>query len=49
MSQTNKVRYEKPTIKKIGDFEAITKGNSTGRFIDFDFDAHTPVANLTFS
>jgi hypothetical protein len=49
MAQAKKIKYEAPKVKKIGDFETITKGNHTGSFIDADFNAHTPANQLTFS
>ena len=49
MGQDKKVKYEAPKVRKIGDFDAITKGNASGSFLDAEFASGTPSNQLTFS
>ncbi|WP_239807405.1 lasso RiPP family leader peptide-containing protein [Croceicoccus hydrothermalis] len=41
--------YEAPKMEKIGSFEELTLGSSTGNFLDADFPDGTPFGDLTFS
>lgn len=44
-----KAVYTKPAVTRIGSFEEVTLGNSTGGFLDAGFPAGTPRGDLTFS
>ncbi len=44
-----KKTYEAPKFEKLGSFEAMTKGGSTGDFTDAVFPSDTPRGELTFS
>ncbi len=44
-----KEEYETPQITVHGSLEAITQGQSRGRFLDAAFPALTPFDELTFS
>ncbi|WP_137680717.1 lasso RiPP family leader peptide-containing protein [Aurantiacibacter suaedae] len=44
-----KKTYEAPKFEKLGSFEAMTKGSSTGNTLDQAFPVGTPEENLTFS
>jgi len=39
---TNKATYERPTFKKVGSIEAITKSTGTGTNVDAAFPAQFP-------
>jgi len=41
--------YQAPEIRKFGDLQKITQGNSDGSFLDRDFPAGTAKGDLTFS
>ncbi len=41
--------YSSPTLVVYGDVEDITKGSTTGDFLDQDFPEGTPGDELTFS
>lgn len=47
--QSEKVEYEKPTIRDYGDLAQLTAGARTGSFLDATFPVHTPKSSLTFS
>lgn len=49
MAKTQKKSYEVPQLKKVGSFEAVTQGNSSGSNIDATFPAGTAFGDLTFS
>lgn len=47
--QDQKLKYEAPKLQKLGNFEAMTQGKSTGSFLDAAFPNGTPFGDLTFS
>jgi len=46
---STKATYERPTVKKVGSIEAITKSTQTGDITDATFPASTPLSQLTLS
>jgi hypothetical protein len=44
-----KKTYEAPKFEKLGSFESMTKGSSTGSNLDADFPDGTAFGDLTFS
>lgn len=49
MSKSEKATYVKPVLNRVGSFEEITLGNSTGSALDASFPVGTPFSDLTFS
>ncbi len=47
--QSEKVDYEKPTIRDYGNLAQLTAGAHNGNFLDATFPVHTPKSALTFS
>lgn len=45
----NKNKYVRPSIERIGSFEAVTKAGGGSTSIDQSFPAGTPFGDLTFS
>ena len=44
-----KKTYATPRLTRHGSVEALTKGQSTGNFLDATFPTGTPFGQLTFS
>jgi hypothetical protein len=44
-----KRHYDAPTISRIGSLSELTKGFSSGAFLDASFPVGTPDPDLTFS
>ena len=44
-----KQQYEVPELTKIGSFEEVTQGESSGIRLDASFPTQTPFSELTFS
>lgn len=44
-----KKEYIAPSVQDLGSVHELTLGQSTGRYLDADFDAGTPFEDLTFS
>ena len=47
--ENGKAPYERPMLTRIGSFEEITQGLSTGPDLDATFPVGTPDSKLTFS
>jgi hypothetical protein len=47
--QSEKLEYEKPTVRDYGDLAEMTAGSRTGSYTDATFPVHTPFSSLTFS
>lgn len=41
--------YQAPTLRKHGSVAAVTQQNKTGTFLDFSFNAGTPITSITLS
>jgi len=48
-NENTKAAYESPVLTRIGSFEDITQGHSTGPSLDATFPTGTPDSKLTFS
>ena len=48
-SRDGKLRYEKPTVIRIGTLEDVTQHASSGHALDAGFGAGTLTGDLTFS
>ena len=46
---TIKATYERPTFKKVGSIEAITKSTAVGRRLDAAFSNNTLLEEVTLS
>jgi hypothetical protein len=44
-----KMPYVAPALERLGSFEELTLGHSTGNFLDKSFPTGTPFNQLTFS
>jgi hypothetical protein len=48
-TENGRAAYESPVLTRIGSFEDLTQGSSTGPHLDATFPSGTPDSKLTFS